>query len=618
MCGIVGIARWGARDSLGAEVERMSAAVAHRGPDGHGVLVRDGVALGHRRLAIIDRETGGQPMSDEAERVWITHNGEIYNYQALRGELAARGHRFRTRSDTEVILQAYRAWGDDCVSRFRGMFAFAILDLDARRLLLARDHFGIKPLYYRVGDGYFAFASELSALRAIDDAPPRGSLVALEHYLRFHYIPAPDTIFQRVFKLPPATTLTLDLAGGARSVRRYWDLTFATAPESNGADAALRADASIHESVAAHLVADVPFGVLLSGGIDSTTITSHVARLADESVRAFAIGFDDAEWSELRYAETAARRCGVQLASEIVDESIVDRFPALLRHYGEPFGDNSALATFAVARLARQSVPMVLSGDGGDEAFGGYDKYVQWVRGAALVPSSLRHHRLRTVMSRYRRRLRHGRGNVGGWEFLLAQSSRRRRRALWGDAYREMVDVGCTAVDDAETRAESWDLLSYAQYLDYHSYLVSLLTKVDTAAMFHGVEVRTPFVDRELLAVASALPLNQRLELDGRGPITKPVLKNLLSDAFGAAFVHRPKAGFVIPLECWLQPGRRTRAQVESRLCGADGPLAAYFRPDAVHAELRSFDAGRGSSSRVWALFALSVWLDDNAEIRFA
>jgi asparagine synthase (glutamine-hydrolysing) len=581
------------------------------------VLVRDGVAIGHRRLAIIDRETGGQPMTDDSGRVWITHNGEIYNYQALRAELAASGHRFRTRSDTEVILHAYRAWGTDCVSRFRGMFAFAILDPDARRLVLARDHFGIKPLYYRVGDGYFAFASELAALRVIDDAPPRGSLVALEHYLRFHYIPAPDTIFQGVFKLPPATILTLDLAGGARSLHRYWDLTFPTSPRSSGVDAAPRADMSIHESVAAHLVADVPFGILLSGGIDSTTITSHVARLTDEPVRAFAIGFDEADWSELRWAETAARRCGVELASEIVDESIVDRFPTLLRHYGEPFGDNSALATFAVARLARQSVPMVLSGDGGDEAFGGYDKYVHWVRGAALVPS-LRHDRLRAVMSRYRRRLRHGGGNVGGWEFLLAQSSRRRRRSLWRDSYRDLIDVGCTAVDEAEARAEAWDVLSYAQYLDYHSYLVSLLTKVDTAAMFHGVEVRTPFVDRELLAVASALPLNQRLELNGRGAITKPILKNLLSDAFGEAFVHRPKAGFVIPLERWLQPGRRTRAEVESRVCGADAPLAAFFRPDAVQAELRLFDAGRGSSSRLWALFALSLWLDDNSEIRFA
>src|SRR5437588_7956058 len=379
MCGIAGIIRWQPAALQPDEIDRMTSAISHRGPDGVGFLRRDGVALGHRRLAIIDPELGHQPMADEEENLWVIYNGEMYNFPELRDELAGRGHRFVTRSDTEVVIHAYQEWGPECVRRFRGMFAFALADFRKRKLLLARDHFGIKPLYYRVAKYYLAFASELSALRRVDADPPHGNLEAVDYFLRFQYIPTPHTIYRDTFKLPPANYLMVDFDGNVEGPTRYWDLRFK--PRHGLSDQQWEAEAAevIHDSVKAHLISDVPFGVFLSGGTDSSIVASEMSRILKEPVQAFSIGFQEKQYSEVPYAEQVAEQCHINLRTEFVQEDMLAILPELIAHYGEPFGDSSAVATWYVSRLARERVPMVLSGDGGDEGFAGYDNYERWL-----------------------------------------------------------------------------------------------------------------------------------------------------------------------------------------------------------------------------------------------
>src|SRR4051794_40237634 len=287
MCGIAGIIRWQGDRLRPAEIERMTEAIDHRGPDGVGFLRRDGVALGHRRLAIIDPELGQQPMSNDDETVWLSYNGEMYNFQELRSELKAKGHRFETHCDTEVAIRAYEEWGPGCVKKFRGMFAFAMADFRNRRLLLARDHFGIKPLYYRLGEGYFAFASELPALRKIDDRAPAGNLDAVDLFLRYQYVPTPHTIYKDVHKLPPAHYLVVDFDGKVSGPTRYWDFSFQPQTGLSDDEWVERAESVIHESVKAHLVSDVPFGVFLSGGVDSSLVAAEMSRVLKHPVQAF-------------------------------------------------------------------------------------------------------------------------------------------------------------------------------------------------------------------------------------------------------------------------------------------------------------------------------------------
>src|SRR5438874_2375436 len=335
MCGIAGIIRWQPAALQPDEIDRMTNAISHRGPDGVGFLRRDGVALGHRRLAIIDPELGHQPMADEEENVWVIYNGEMYNFPELRDELAGRGHRFVTRSDTEVVIHAYQEWGPECVQRFRGMFAFALADFRQRKLLLARDHFGIKPLYYRIANNYVAFASELSALRGIDADPPQGNLQAVDYFLRFQYIPTPHTIYRDTFKLPPANYLMVDFDGNVEGPTRYWDLRFK--PRHGLSDQQWEAEAAevIHDSVKAHLISDVPFGVFLSGGTDSSIVASEMSRILKEPVQAFSIGFQEKQYSEVPYAEQVAEQCHINLRTEFVREDMLAILPELIAHYGE-------------------------------------------------------------------------------------------------------------------------------------------------------------------------------------------------------------------------------------------------------------------------------------------
>lgn len=629
MCGIAGIVR---RESASqAEIERMTRAIAHRGPDGVGFYRRDGVALGHRRLAIIDPELGIQPMSDQEETIWIIYNGELYNFRELKTELEALGHRFVTNSDTEVVIHAYKQWGAECVKRFRGMFAFALADFNERVLFLARDHFGIKPLYYRLSDNYLAFASELPALRQVDDSCPTGSIEALEMYLRYGYIPTPQTIYHEIFKLPPASYLIVPFDAPLAEPVKYWNLKFEPRKGLSDGEWEERAHEVIRDSVRAHLVADVPFGVFLSGGIDSTIVAWQMSELLERPVRAFSIGFKEEEYSELKYAEEAARRCGVELHAEIVREDALQMLPDLVAHYGEPFGDSSCIPTWHVSRLAREHVPMVLSGDGGDEAFGGYGSYDWWMESDPKLQSRVHldsaaqsarqlHPRASFYSALAAARISVKNHNAqADWERICLHMHEESRRALWRTELHQVVGRGSNAFQEGHLRARGFHRLSYAQYMDFQTYLpCDILTKVDVASMYHGLEVRTPLIDRKVIEFAASLPPEQRLRRNGTGKaVGKYITKKVLSKVFPKEFIHRPKMGFGIPRAEWFFEGR-SGWQLWQDVTSEGAPLFRFFNRAEVLSAMQRHSPSFDNSGALWFLLFLGIWLEQNPQIDFS
>ena len=622
MCGIAGILRWEGPPPAEAEIEAMKQAVAHRGPDGSGVYLRDGVALGHQRLSIIDVGGGRQPMSNEDGTVWITYNGELYNFRELRRTLEHRGHRFATHSDTEVIVHAYEEWGTAAVERFRGMFAFAIADFRNRRLFLARDQFGIKPLFYRRGSGYVAFGSELSVIRAVHDQSPVGCREAINDFLQYRYIPGPRTIYAGVDQLPPAHHMTIGFDGAAAAPVRYWNLTFEPAPDVDDGVWLERIEAVIDESVRAHLVSDVPFGVFLSGGIDSTLIARQMSLALGRSVTAFSIGFDEEEFSELPFAEKAARVLGIDLQTHVVTADVAHLLPQLVRHYGQPFADTSMIPTWYLAQLARAHVPMVLSGDGGDESFAGYQRYQAWANDgfcgelARLMrsPRSLfwRLPRLRARWTAAPDRW------LDQWQDHAGLMPAELRRTLWQPDYRSLVVGINPAFARAAERAPKRERVAYAQFMDFQTYLPDdILVKVDIAAMYHGLEVRPPLVDVQVVELASQLPARLRFRNRGARTTLKWSLKELLRREFGHAFVHRRKMGFGIPENKWLKRGTQAR-QLFDDLCQSDGaPVHEWLCPGTIRQLANQLDAGKNTGAYLWSILVLALWREQNRDVCF-
>lgn len=606
----------------------MTRAVSHRGPDGEGFFQREGIAFGHRRLAIIDLEAGKQPMGNEDGTVWVTYNGEIYNYRELRAELEAKGHVFATRSDTEVIVHGWEEWGETCVQRFRGMFAFGLADFEKQQLFLARDHFGIKPHYYRLGPGYLAFASELTALRQVDAPVPGGNLLAVELFLRFQYIPTPHTIYNDTFKLPPASTMLVRFDGTRGEPRRYWDLNFESQPRLSDGEWEERAAAVIRDSVKAHLVADVPFGVFLSGGIDSTLVAGEMSKLLERPVEAFSIGFDESEFSELPHAQEAAKRIGVKLHTEIVRSDSLDMLGDLVAHYGEPFGDSSSIPTWHVSRLARSQVPMVLSGDGGDEGFGGYSSYVSWMQGHEYTLAHLRQllgGPPRPALGLIKRWLRRSVGagqphNLDHWQAHILYMREEQRRQMWRDEFHHLLAEPSAVFSHAHEKMQRRERLDYAQYLDYQTYLpCDILTKVDVASMYHGLEVRPPLIDVKVLELAASLPPGQRYRRDAHGnPVGKDILKRLLGRTFPPDFVHRKKQGFSIPRVFWFLPGHAGRKLLEQVVLDQGSRLRQWFNPAALQATIEDHSREHDISHVLWLLLVLGMWLEQNPEVTFS
>lgn len=621
MCGIAGIANLeGLTEAEQVALPEMVRSLRHRGPDANGFFTDPRVGLGHARLSIIDLSTGQQPMSNEDGSIWIVFNGEIYNFPELRDRLTARGHRFRSLCDTEAIVHLYEEEGEDCVHSLRGMFAFAIWDQPRRRLFLARDRLGIKPLYYSRRGDRVVFGSEIKAILEVRDVPRELEVRALADYLTFMWIPAPRTIFRDVCKLPAGHVATLDERGFR--VREYWDLSFPEPAETNPALLTERFLAELEESVGVHLLADVPLGAFLSGGIDSSSVVAMMARLMEEPVITNSIGFEEDGYNELRYADVVAERFHTRHHRHIVRPDAVDVVERLAWHYDEPFADNSAVPTYYVSKMARQNVTVALSGDGGDENMAGYRRYQlsqfeRLVRRA--IPGTIRRPVFGLASRLYPK---------ADWlpRFLRAKSTLRNLasedleaiyrsqsilapefcRGLLQPAVVDALDGydSLEVFDHFYRKTDAKDPLSRELYVDIKTYLVDdILTKVDRASMAVSLEVRVPVLDHKLVEFMATIPPHLKLRR-GRG---KYLFKRAMRPILGPGIVDRRKMGFVVPLRSWLMGP--LREMVEDTIFSSSAKVRSWLDMRKVRWAWDQHRIGlRNMDNLLWAVLMLEHW----------
>jgi asparagine synthase (glutamine-hydrolysing) len=625
MCGITGIFDTrGRRDLDRALLARMNESQRHRGPDGDGEHHEPGVALGHRRLAIIDVATGQQPLYNEDGTVAVVFNGEIYNYQALIPELQALGHRFHTRSDTEVIVHGWEAWGERCVERFRGMFALALWDRNSETLFLARDRLGVKPLHYALlADGQLVFGSELKSLllhpllrRDIDP-------LAIEEYFALGYISEPRSIFQQVRKLPSAHTLTIRRGQPVPEPRAFWDVRFSLDARPGVADACEELRHRLEESVRLRMISEVPLGAFLSGGVDSSAVVATMAKLSAVPVNTCSISFDDPAFDESRYAQMVADRYATRHFVERVqsdDFALVDELAGL---YDEPFADSSAIPTYRVCQLARKHVTVALSGDGGDENFGGYRRYqlhLMEERLRQLLPFGLRAP-LFGVLGRlypkadwaprmFRAKTTFqalARGSVEAYLHGVSVMAAPMRARLFSDRLRS--ELNGYRVDDLfaahAARAGTDDALALIQYLDMKTYLVGdINTKVDRASMAHSLEVREPLMDHPLVEWLASLPSSLKI----RGSVGKYLFKKALEPQLPRTVLYRAKMGFAVPLARWFRGPLRERIRTE--VLGTALADCGYFNIGELTRMVDDHQSGRRDySGPLWSVLMFAAFL---------
>jgi asparagine synthase (glutamine-hydrolysing) len=619
MCGIAGFVESSTAtfpfgpDAGRALVHRMCDVIRHRGPDDEGVWVDEGVALGMRRLSIIDLSTGHQPIHNEDRSVWIVFNGEIYNYRELRRELESAGHRFYTATDTEVIVHAYEQWGRDAIARLRGMFGLAIWNTRTRALLVARDRIGIKPMHYATVNGRLYFGSELKSLLQAPDLPRDLDPDALDHYLSFLYTPRDGSIFKSVRKLAPGHLLTWQ--DGRIAIEPFWELPADETFTGSEEDAVSGLRAVLTDAVRSHLISDVPLGAFLSGGIDSSLVVGLMSEVSGGRVKTFSIGFDEPEFDELEPARRVAEHFGTEHHEFVVKPDGVGILDRLIAHFDEPFADSSAIPTWYVSEMARRHVTVVLSGDGGDELFGGYDRYLPHPRVVAFDRYSPR--ALRRVAEIAAARLPHG---VRGKNFLRHVGRDEQGRYL--DAIRFFgadekpalltADLRrAIAGPDPETRLAShferfahlpWP--SQMMRFDAGTYLPEdVLTKVDRMSMAHSIESRVPLLDNDVIAFASALPSSLKIK-NGR---RKHVLKEVAATLLPADILNRRKQGFGVPLGTWFRGN--LRELFADTLLSSASLQRGYFQPGFVRQIVGEHLTGkRDHTLRLWQLVVFEKW----------
>ncbi len=627
MCGISGIVDLvGERPIDEALVRRMNGAIAHRGPDGDGFHFEPGVGIGHRRLSIIDLEGGRQPLYNEDGTVLVSYNGEIFNFQEVEHELIARGHRFRTRCDTEVLVHAWEEWGEESVRRFNGMFAYAIWDRNRKQLFLVRDRLGVKPLHYALlPDGSLVFASELKALLVHPGVARDIDPQAVEEYFAFGYVPDPKTIYASVRKLEPGCYLSVKR--GTRNPRpvRYWDVPLAGARHAEGKPGQWQTELRerLQESVRKRLMSDVPLGAFLSGGIDSSAVVALMREIGSGPILTCSIGFREARYDESEWAALVAREKGTDHRTELVEASDYSLLDRLAGVYDEPYADSSAIPTFRVCQLARRHVTVALSGDGGDENFLGYRRYRLFAAEEGVrrvLPASIRSAffgplgRWYPKLDRAPRFLRAkttfqalARDSVEAYLHGISICPRELRRALFAPSFeRELQGYDAGQVFRGHMGGKSFDdALSLVQYLDFKTYLPGdILTKVDRASMAHSLEVRTPFLDYEFVEWVSALPTSVKLRR-GEG---KHILKQALRPVLPEQVLFRSKMGFAVPLDLWFRDSLKERM----REVVAGGRLAqcGIFEPATLKRLVDDHVSGRRDhSAPLWSLLMFDGFL---------
>jgi asparagine synthase (glutamine-hydrolysing) len=616
MCGIAGfLLREGVADP--ALAQAMCDQIRHRGPDDEGIRVEAGCALGMRRLSIIDLSTGHQPMSNEDRSVWVVFNGEIYNYQGLRKELIAQGHRFETSSDTETLVHLYEQHGVEGLRRLRGMFAFAIWDSNRRRLLLARDRFGKKPLYYAALPHGIYFGSELSCLRAAG-VPLEIDPDALRLYFQFAYIPDPYTAFRAVRKLPPGSWLTYDTTGAIRH-DRYWRLPVPVEeadPALSEADMRARLRDKFDESVRLRMIADVPLGAFLSGGIDSSLVVASMALQSPDPVRTFSIGFDESEFSELGYASLVAKKYRTDHHEIVVRPDSVSLVHKLAQHFGEPFADSSAVPTFIVSEFAAQRVKVALSGDGGDELFAGYESFQAVER---LAPCDAVPQALRRFVSAVADRLPYAAYGKNYLRMISRPSAIGRyleynyspyylRSKLLLPEWMLPADAGFVqrALADCFPPNGAGPLTQALYFEATASLTGDMLVKVDRMSMANSLEVRSPFLDHELAELSATIPHAWKIR-EGRG---KRILIDAFADRLPAEILTRGKMGFSFPVADWLRGP--LRPLLWDHLTGPRFLARGIVSPEFLRQFLDEHDSGRRNNSYwLWCLLMLELWFQN-------
>lgn len=609
MCGIAGfIDLQRSHENAEQLIDSMCKVIRHRGPDEQGVWVGEGVALGMRRLSIIDVTGGHQPIFNEDRSILVVFNGEIYNYQELQRELQERGHQFQTNSDTETIVHAYEEYGDDCVKHLRGMFTFALWDSRRQRLLAARDRFGKKPLNYYWDGQRFIFGSEIKSILQAG-IPREINSIALDEYLVFGYVPTPNTLFKDVMKVPAAHLLVYEK--GQISTKRYWELPFTPTIQDDEVTAIERTRALLEDAVRVRLMSEVPLGAFLSGGIDSSVVVGLMSSMMSQPVKTFSIGFEEEDFTELPYARQVAKHFGTDHHEFLVKPDLISVLPQLVWNYDEPFADSSMLPTYYVSKLAREHVTVVLSGDGGDEIFGGYEPYLREYKisrippvvrtmlatGSLLIPEGVRgkkrfgslRYDLPTRCARINKRMPVSRSEMYSKEYfahVCDHDPNERHLSL----YQEAAHL---------------DLLTQMQYVDAHVYLPDdILVKVDKASMFNSLETRAPLLDQDLAEYVTSLQPSLRIH---NGTL-KYLLKQVAKDLLPASILSRPKQGFGVPIKHWFRGDLLgyAREVLESPQARQRG----IFQPQFIHNTLAKHAKTTlvDYSSAIWVLLCLELW----------
>lgn len=628
MCGIVGIFDLQAKREINRDLlSRMNESQFHRGPNEGGIHIEAGLGFGHRRLSIIDLSSGQQPMVSRDNNVVLTFNGEIYNFMDLRKELEGLGYHFQTHCDTEVILYAWQAWGEACVDRFRGMFAFAIWDRPRQTLFLARDRLGVKPLYYaQLGNGQFIFSSELKALKEHPGLPRELDPSAIEEYFGFGYVPDPKTIYKNVYKLEPGFCLTLKHGQSQYQPRQYWNVKFAVGTPRSEQEIGEELIGRFREAVKIRMVADVPLGAFLSGGVDSSAVVAMMAGLSSDPVNTCSISFGDPAYNESKFAAQIAGRYHTAHRVEQVDPddfSLIDQLAGL---YDEPYADSSALPTYRVCELAKKQVTVVLSGDGGDENLAGYRRhrwhtYEEQMR--SWLPDSIRKPVFGTLGRAYPKadwapkifRAKStlesiGRDSVEGYFHSVSVMSNELRGKLFSAQFkRDLQGYQAVEVFRQHLRnAPTDNPLSQVQYLDIKTYLPGdILTKVDRASMAHALEVRVPLLDHQLVEWLAGIP--PELKLKGREG--KYIFKKALEDYLPDDILYRPKMGFGVPLNAWFKGPLKDK--VRDALLGANMNQGGWFEPAVLEQIVVQHQNGlRDYSAPIWSLLMFEAFLRAN------
>ena len=624
MCGIVGIfdTRGGGTIDR-ALLHKMNESQFHRGPDEGGLHLEPGVGFGHRRLSIIDLSSGQQPLFNEDHSVVVVFNGEIYNFQDLMAELSAAGHVFRTHCDTEVIVHAWEEWGEACVERMRGMFAFAVWDRNRQTLFLARDRLGVKPFYYALlPDGQFIFSSELKALMVHPGLNRTMDPRAVEDYFAYGYVPEPKTIYAGAHKLPPAHTLTLRRGEAFPAPRVYWDIPFKALPAMDERETQEELIARLREAVKIRLVSEVPLGAFLSGGVDSSAVVAMMSQVSEGAVNTCSISFGDPAFNEAKFAAMVAERYKTHHYVDQVESDDFDLIDTLAGVYDEPYADSSALPTYRVCQLARKHVTVVLSGDGGDENLAGYRRY-RWhlyeSRMRGLLPSGLRRPAFGLLGRLYPKAdwapkvLRAkttfealARDDVEGYFHGVSVMSDAMRGRLFSDEFRRSLQ-GYRAIEVMRGHAENAPEhpLSRVQYLDMKTYLVGdILTKVDRASMAHALEVREPLLDHKLMEWWSGLAPDMKL----RGTEGKYIFKKALEPYLPHDVLYRPKMGFSVPLAAWFRGPLRQR--VRDAVLGDTLAQTGIFDQAYLHEMVEQHQSGRRDySASLWTVVMFEAFL---------